>query len=152
MRAALLALTLTLTACGKSVIDDEFSGPASSAATPATPAQVQALDGLKVGDALAGARVARLDGVDRGMMPVIIEAGGGRTRLDVCLFSAAAPTPPVHTDRYAIYLASGDKGVPPVAPDVANAAAEALAARLRKVEGKLAPPPGVTAYGSEKKP
>lgn len=152
MRVAALLLSLTLAACGKSVIEEDATGPVSGPPPAATPAQVQAFDGLRVGDALATAKVVRLDAVERGMMPVVIEANGGRGRFDVCLFSDAAPGPPVRTDRYAIYFTSGDKGVPPIPPEVLTAAAEALAARLRKAEGTVPAPPGVTTYATEKKP
>ncbi len=149
MRAALLALTLTLVACGKSTIDD-FGGPPAGA--PASPAQMKALDGLRPGDALAGTKVVRVDAVDRGMMPVIVEAQGARARLDVCLFSDEAPGPVARTERYAIYLTSGDKGAPQLPADVTTAAIEALAARLKKVESSAPPPAGVTTYASEKAP
>ncbi|MCC6645174.1 MAG: hypothetical protein IT374_06345 [Polyangiaceae bacterium] len=148
MRKAALALSLTLLACGRSFIDGDGPPPVEPAASAE---EVRALDGLRAGDSLATAKVVRVGAVDRGMMPVVIEAGGARARFDVCLFSPSAPGPPVHTERYAIYFTSGDKGAPQPPSEVMTAAAEALAARLRKVEASVAPPPGVTTYATEKK-
>ena len=148
---AVLFVLLAQSACGKSVIDDDPSGPVTQA-PPASQAQVDALGGLRDGDTLGPARVIRVAEIYRGMMPVEVEVAGARSTLTVCLFSEQGPAPPVRTERYAIYWGSGSPGTKSVPNDALMATTEALAARIRKVEATVTPPKGVTQYVMEKKP
>jgi len=109
---------------------------------PAGAGEVALLDGLRVGDVVEGYEVvwvgaARADGG----MEVGLEAGGRRMRLVVALVSEA-PRPPVRTERYGLFYEASD-ALHAAGVEESLRVLEALAKRIRKVEGRVPVPPGM---------
>ena len=100
------------------------------------------LDGLRVGDVVEGYEVvwmgaARADGG----MEIRLEAGGRRMRLVVALVSET-PRPPVRTERYGLFYEASD-ALHAAGVEESLRVLEALAKRIRKVEGRVPAPPGM---------
>lgn len=100
------------------------------------------LDGLRVGDMVEGYEVvwigaARADGG----MEVRLEAGGRRMRLVVALL-AETPRPPVRTEKYGLYYEASEAHHA-AGLEESLRVLEALAKRIRNVEGRVPVPPGM---------
>jgi hypothetical protein len=109
---------------------------------PAGTGEEALLDGLRVGDVVEGYEVvwigaARADGG----MEVRLEAGGRRMRLVVALVSET-PRPPVRTEKYGLFYEASD-ALHAARVEESLRVLEALANRIRKVEGRVPVPAGM---------
>lgn len=126
-------------------------GPAGGAAVPpATPDVVALLDGLKPGDSIGPATVARVSAVVGGAILVYVTQGPQRGMVSVVKRGGPnAPNPPATSEKYAVYFRT-EKGAPDVLPEkVIMDACTALAERLRRTEPRAPTPAGLSAYVSD---
>lgn len=109
------------------------------------------LDGMKVGDEVAGFRVAFVGAPrDDGLMLIEFEQNGTFARIVVGLLSAE-PLPPAATAKYAVYFERvHDKQQ--ATPEQASRLADAVASRIRKGEEKVPAPSGLKAMKKAGKP
>ncbi|MCC6215378.1 MAG: hypothetical protein IT376_10945 [Polyangiaceae bacterium] len=115
--------------------------PASSGSAPAardTPhdAAAEALLGLRAGSRIGGATVVQVDGFLDRQLPFVVEAGGVRFWVFVALKGTQRATPPVETERYALY-----HNAPASTPaGVVDTVLADVAKQLREREATVSPP------------
>ncbi len=144
-----LAMAVSVSGCprGPDEVGTDGAGSAMPKGTTDRPVAAGAgelalLDGLRVGEVVEGYEVvwigaARADGG----MEVRLEAGGRRMRLVVALLSET-PRPPVRTEKYALFYEASD-ALHAAGVEECVRVLEALAKRIRNVEGRVPVPPGV---------
>ncbi len=114
--------------------------PCAEGAAPGSRSeQVLALFGhLRAGSSVDGCRILEIYEDDRGCVPVLLAAPGGRRfRIDVLQREPGGPPPPAETGKLGLYLAGIRDGSP--TPDECLRGARALAAALASVDAE--PPP-----------
>jgi hypothetical protein len=143
LRGALPTAALAL-ACAIAALVAELSREepttTQSPAAAITPRAVELLDGLHVGQRLAGWTVIALDGPRDRAIDVGLERDGQRFVVTIAPMGARPENPAVQTDRYAIYYGHA---VPPdtTIPDGAvRAITFALARRIGKHEADIPEP------------
>ncbi|HWB76038.1 MAG TPA: hypothetical protein VG755_13810 [Nannocystaceae bacterium] len=143
VREALPSAALAI-ACAAAAIATEASRDAPAAAQPhapsITPRAAELLDGLQVGQRVAGWTVIALDGPRDRAIEVGFERDGQRFVVTIAPMGARPENPALQTDRYAIYYGHA---VPPDTkiPDGAVRAITAgLARRIGKHEADIPEP------------
>jgi hypothetical protein len=109
---------------------------------PAGAGEEALLNGLRVGDVVEGYEVVWIGAVRAdGGMEVRLEAGGRRMRLVVALVSET-PRPPVRTEKFGLFYEASD-ALHAAGVEESLRVLEALAKRIRKVEGHVPVPSGM---------
>jgi len=98
------------------------------------------LGGLKVGDRLVGWTVQALDGPTDGMLRVDLGRGEVRFALMVTPLGAQPESPPMQSERYAIYYGHAHPPGTTLPENTIHATTSALAGRLRAHEGEVEVP------------
>ena len=101
------------------------------------------LAGLRPGDQLAGCTVLTIAAPKEGLVAVDMQKDDGLFAVSVAAKrSQGEKLPPVETEQYDLFVGHV-RGKSPPAAGVMQAAAEALAERIRRREGKLPRPVGM---------
>jgi hypothetical protein len=112
-------------------------------APEATPGAVALLGGLAAGDAVAGWTVLGIDGPRDERIRIDLGRDGVRFAIMVMRLGAIPRTPPVQTDRYAIYYGHGQPADTTIPAGAVRAITHQIARRIRTVEADVPVPVGL---------
>jgi hypothetical protein len=113
---------------------------------PPTAADLALIAPLKPGEVLAGWTLTEIQGVESGVLGVVMSREQGSVRLIVALASDEAPVPPASAGRFAVYYSARR-----TLPDDARSLAGALADILQKNQS-VPTPPGLSPFNPPPKP